>query len=184
MSTLPILIDCDGVLADFTEGCLELARSRAGIFDKTEADITRWDTGGCLGWPGLDVAVDHALRHSEFCYRLGEYEGAMHWFRDVELEFGAERVFVCTSPWNADWAGQRAAWLEKRGIPLKQQIQCSAKHLIPGYLIDDRPGVSLTRALSQTFTLARPWNADDANVRGDYAAATAWLRRVTATASQ
>lgn len=178
----PVLLDCDGVLADFTGGCLALARAQAGILDKTEADITRWDTGGCLGWPGLDDAVSHAINHRDFCYRLAEYEGAIAWLRQLEREHGADSVFVCTSPWNAEWTSQRAAWLEKRGVPLRRQIQCSAKHLVSGYLVDDRPGVHAKRPQGSTFCLDRPWNAAAPEpLRGGYADAAAWLRQVRVT---
>ncbi len=180
----PVLVDVDGVLADFTGGCLGLARE-AGILGKTEADITRWDTGACLGWPGLNDAVTRAVAHRDFCYRLREYEGAIAWLRQLEREHGEENVLACTSPWNAEWTSQRAAWLERRGVPLQRQIQCSAKHLVSGYLVDDRAGVHVKRAPGATFCLTRPWNASaDEPARGGYEDAAMWLREARGLPSQ
>lgn len=170
----PILIDCDGVLSHFTRACFALAE-RVGVH-ATDEDVAEWDTAKCIGYPGLNDAITRAILRDELVYRMPEYPGAIAWLRSLEAEHGADNVFVCTSPWNAEWLSQRAAWLEKRGVPLQRQIQCSAKHLVPGLLVDDRPGVHLTRTDGATFCLARPWNKGDGAPRGDYADASAWLR--------
>lgn len=175
--TAPVLVDVDGVLADLTHTVLELARSAANIFNKTEADIVQWEYEKSLGWPALWGVVGARVSTHELCYRLPEYPGSIDWLRRLESEHGAENVFACTSPFNAAWASQRAAWLEQRGVPLSRQIQCSAKHLVSGYLVDDRAGVHAKRAPGATFCLTRPWNASaDEPLRGGYEAAAQWLR--------
>lgn len=173
----PVLIDCDGVLSNFVRAVFDLAALRHDARGFTEADVTMWDFHTRLLHPDMNATINHAISRDEFVFRMPEHEGAIAWLHSVEREHGADNVFVCTSPWNAEWTAQRAAWLEQRGVPLKRQIQCSAKHLVRGRLIDDRPGVSATREPGSTFCLARPWNAASAEpLRGDYSEASAWLR--------
>jgi 5'(3')-deoxyribonucleotidase len=180
---LPILIDCDEVLADFVGTCLQLARDKAGIH-AAEDQITGWNIGEAIGWQGLDAAITHAITYNDLTARIKEIPSAVAWLRDVEDTFGKDRVYICTSPWNAEWAGQRAAWLAARGVPIGRQIQMSAKYLLPGLLIDDalhhiegdarRPA----RPDGSGFLLAKPWNkkAKPTTPRGDYAAAMQWLK--------
>ena len=175
MSTNPILIDCDDVLADLCGACVLLMRD-AGL-DYPEVTHMRDDHLSNWRQPDFLCRLNPAVIERQFCYRLAELPGAIAWLRSLEREHGSDNVFVCTSPWNAEWTAQRAAWLERRGVPLKRQIQCSAKHLVMGRLVDDRPGVAATRPEGQTFCLTRPWNAASAEpVRGGYAEASAWLR--------
>ena len=184
--SLPILIDCDEVLADFVGAVLQLARGR-GI-TASRADVTEWDIGKAIGWPGFASAVTYHV-DAGLCGRLHEVPGAIGWLRRVECEFGAERVFICTSPWNAAWAGQRSQWLVDRGVPTSRQIQMAEKHLLPGHLIDDaahhingdpakgRP----PRPDGQGFLVAAPWNSDGGrHPRGSLEDALVWLRKVAA----
>lgn len=176
---LPILIDCDEVLSDFVGRVLELAAEFGGIYANRE-QITGWDMSKVLGWPGLDACVTERINKRELCFRLEETPGAISWLRQVEAEFGVDRVFICTSPWNAEWASQRMAWLERRGVPKSRQIQCSAKHLIPGYLIDDAAHHAARRPPGQAFIIDAPWNRGECpgTPRGNHEAALAWLREV------
>ncbi len=173
----PVLIDVDGVLANLTASVLDLARTVAGIYDKVEADVVHWEYEKSIGWPALWHVVGERVNTHELCYRLPEYPGAIAWLRELEREHGEENVLICTSPFNAAWASQRVAWLEKRGVKLSRQIHCSAKHLVSGFLVDDRAGVHAKRAPGATFCLNRPWNASAVEpVRGGYEEASAWLR--------
>ncbi len=189
----PILIDCDEVLADFVGACLRLARTFYGIH-ATRADVTGWDIGVCLKWPEFAAEITRQVNENDLCKRLDEMPGALDWLREIEAEFGVDRVLVCTSPWNAAWLEQRARWLEERGVPLRRQVHCSAKHWHAGYLIDDAqhhivgdPAKGYApRAVNRGFIVAAPWNspavspAGFAYARGDLAAALAWLKRVGA----
>lgn len=175
--TLPILIDCDEVLSDFVGECLRVAAESG--YGGTLDQITGWDIGKCLGWKGFDAAITNRVDTAELCYRMPEVPGGIGWLRAVEAEFGAARVFICTSPWNASWAAQRIAWLEKRGVPLKRQIHTSQKALIPGLLIDDAQHHIEAREPGQGFLIAQNWNRRLPDVpRGDHYAAMAWLREV------
>lgn len=180
MTMKPILIDADEVIVDFNGEVLRMAREQAGIFVRYE-DIREWSLERAIGWPGLDAAVTHAVKHADLCARLKPIPEGLAWLRAVEQEFGVDRVFVCTAPWPRapEWLAQRAWWLNHHGVPIERQIHARAKHLIPGHLVDDAPHHVSRRPWNQGFLLARPWNtALPDNPRGDYAAAMAWLRDV------
>lgn len=176
----PILVDCDEVLSDFVGEILRLA-ALAGVH-ATRDDVTEWDIGKAIGWPDWTRVVTERLRSHDLCARMGEMPGAIAWLRRVEEEFGVDRVFVCTSPWDSVWAGQRAAWLEQRGVPIKRQIQMSPKHLVrSAHLIDDAVQHIERRPWHLGFLIDRPWNAAPAcpdHARGGYDEALTWLRAV------
>jgi hypothetical protein len=150
----------------------------AGV-SATREDVTQWDIGAAIGFPQWGDAVGNAIK-AGLVRHMPEVSGGIAWLRDVERTFGADRVFVCTSPWNGEWAAQRSDWLIARGVPLKRQIQTAAKHLIPGHMVDDAIKNCSGRGPGQAFLLAQPWNkAGIPGVpRGDHAAALQWLKEV------
>lgn len=161
-----VLVDCDGVLSDFHTAVLDLAFQVAGI-DKTLEDWTEWDTRTALGWPEADEWITRRVLENEFCYRMNAYPGALSFLRRLEGMVGKENVLICTSPWNAEWMSQRAAWLEDVAeVPVKRQIQCSRKDLVAGLLIDDSS--KHLRERDSGFCIARPWNRDYFGHRGGY----------------
>lgn len=145
--TLPILVDCDGVLSDMTGSVLQLAREKAQVFDKGPEDVTDWDYGVALGWPGANQAITDAVRYREFVYRMKPYVGAFTALRELEAAFGASNVIVCTAPWGAEWAAQRYAWLEEFAkVPMHRVIMTVRKDLTAGFLVDDYPENFVGRA--------------------------------------
>lgn len=157
----PILVDCDGVLANMDRSVLALAAEH-GILDKTEADITTWDYADCLGWIGVDAAVDRAVREREFVYRMQPYPGAFMALRRLEATFGVDNVFVCTATSSGDWAHQRYDWLRDfAGVAHKRVIMTTAKRHVAGFLIDDKPKNLEGRPWEQAFLVARPHNASE-----------------------
>jgi hypothetical protein len=169
--TQPILVDCDGVLADLIGSVLRLAHERAGIY-KTEDQITHYDYGHALEWPRWWVEVETAVREREFVYRMRPYAGAIKLLRELESHAGKENVFVCTKPWGGlpDWLAQRSAWLiDVAGVPTERQIHISSKRLVPGFLIDDDPSNLVDRGFHDSFCIARPWNTRAPFTRGTLA---------------
>ena len=164
---LPVLVDCDGVLADFHTAVLDLAFSRAGICKSVEEWLV-WDTKTALGWDRADEEITKAVIENEFCYRMKAYPGALLFLRTLERICGEENVLICTSPWNAEWMSQRAAWLEDVArVPIKRQIQCSRKDLVEGWLVDDS-SKHLQERGGHGFCIAQPWNQDYRGMRGGY----------------
>lgn len=160
--TLPILVDCDGVLSNMTRSVLQLAAEH-GYLDKLEEDIADWSYASSIGWPSVNAAITNATLTREFVYRMRPYPGAFMALRRLEAAFGKENVLVCTSPWPeapGEWAAQRYAWLRYfASVESKRVIMCSAKHLVPGFLIDDHPKQLEGRPFENAFLVARPHNA-------------------------
>ena len=172
--TLPILVDCDGVLADFEQAVLDIA-SRTFDVHVTKDQLTRWDQV-CMLHPELRDAVSRAVNHG-LCRNLLPCDGAGDFMSALERAFGADNVLVLTRPWTTapgvvckSWLAQRAAWLETFGVPENRLIQTGApKRHVPGFLIDDGPHNLGHRAPGSEFCIARPWNADVKCPRGTYA---------------
>lgn len=163
----PILVDCDGVISNMTRSVLQLAHERSEALDTTEEDVTNWDYAVSLGWEGVTAAIEQAIREREFVYRMHPYPGAFMALRRLELVYGKENVLVCTSPWNAEWASQRYAWLQDfAGIERKRVIMCSRKELIAGFLIDDHVENLKGRPFHDAFLVARPHNVGGPFTRG------------------
>jgi hypothetical protein len=183
-SDLPILIDCDGVLSNFSEA---VARVAIRKFNK-KFENTDWHSFKQI--EGLEDAINDAILRDRFVYNMREMVNGISWLRHVEKTFGADRVFICTSPWNENWMNERAHWLIKHGVPLERQIQVKRKHLVPGYLVDDaeknfvanaEKGIP-ARPANQSFLLAREWNKPVEGIeRGNYMDAFAWLKQNVAT---
>jgi hypothetical protein len=175
--TLPILVDCDGVLSDFMEVCLRIARETFGR-EHTEAEITQWDTEKALNLPGLFAEIERQINHG-LCRNMQPLDGAREFLDALESRFGKENVLVLTTPWNKVWLPQRAAWLEDFGVPEKRQIQTQApKRYVQGFLIDDGPHNLGQRPIGQEYCIARPWNADVKCPRGSYSECLAYLQTV------
>lgn len=135
---LKILLDVDGVLANFTRAFLDYFGNGA-----TDADITQWDIVKALADGPHALPVDAYRQFGEdvgrlnLCSTIQPYPGSRD-FVDTLRALGHE-VVACTSPMNAAWLSQRAAWLERHfDIKVKHQIHCSDKSRIEGdVLIDD-----------------------------------------------
>lgn len=135
-----ILLDCDGVLADFVGPVLDLVHEVTGRRHKRE-DIAAFDFVAQLGLSRDEaVLVKREISHRDgwWC-SLPVYEGARAGV-DRLREFG--EVFVVTSPWNScrTWLHDRETWLAKHfDIPASNLLVGSAKHLVAGdMLVDDR----------------------------------------------
>jgi 5'(3')-deoxyribonucleotidase len=129
-----ILLDCDGVLADFLSTVLR----EANVFTSPLA-ITDWNLKKCLTVDEYDRVVD-LLTHSNIAATMDVMKGA----REAVDEFRRRGfgVVVLTSPWisNQTWEHQRRSWLKKHfEVKSSEVISTSAKHLVDGaVLVDDK----------------------------------------------
>jgi 5'(3')-deoxyribonucleotidase len=181
--TLPILVDCDGVLADFEQAVLDIAEREYDITLRKD-ELTNWDHV-CTLHPGLRSEVGKAISRG-MCRNLLPCDGAGQFLPELERTYGEDKVLVLTRPWTTapgvvckSWLAQRAAWLEDFGVPESRLIQTGTpKWRIPGFLIDDAPHNLGQRGPGGDFCLARPWNRAYAGVRGTYADCLAYLKTV------
>lgn len=136
-----ILLDCDGVIADFCSEALKIInrktkRSRKDRFEPHH--VTQWDICQSIGMPELWPEVHKAARKKGFCSKIKPYSHAKH---GVEKLRQLGEVFVVTSPISAPhWVHERTEWLKAHfEIPKSNVVHTDAKHVIVGnVLIDDK----------------------------------------------
>lgn len=175
---MPILVDVDGCIADFVQACLDLAAEKFNIFAQP-SDCTYDPLWNAIGCPYLPPAIDEAIAKREFVYRMKPLPGGIEFLRTLEDKYGEKNVFICTSPWNGQWAEQRMAWLrDKAGVKQNRIIQCSAKHLVNGILIDDSVKHLVNRDFG--YCIAQPYNTEHKGPRGGYQDCLKWLEDLNA----
>jgi 5'(3')-deoxyribonucleotidase len=135
-----VLLDCDGVLADFVGGALKLI-NEALCTRFVHADVTEFDLATSLGLSAsqgsqIKRLIGSAPRLAAGLAVLpGAVEGVM------ELRARAE-VYIVTSSWdsNETWEYDRKAWLARWfDIPRSRIIFAHDKHVVCGdVLVDDK----------------------------------------------
>jgi len=111
MKKLRVVLDVDGVLANFTVGVLVLVEEVTGK-KFVPADVTMFDFTKALGLTTTEaVAVKKAIGAKRgFAMSLPPYPGARQGVRRLR-ELG--EVFCVTSPWDSNewWRAERESWL-------------------------------------------------------------------------
>lgn len=133
-----VLLDVDGVLADFLTPALDVIERLTGIrYDP--AQITTWDIFDTVGkeW---EQPFFEACNTRGFAASLSVYPGAQE---GVTALREVAEVYIVTSPLNHNptWTYERELWLKEHfGIPANRIVHTSAKFLCRGdALVDDRP---------------------------------------------
>lgn len=135
-----VLLDCDGVLADFATAYLDIIRAMTGRDHRIE-QVDRFDMHVALGLDANETAAcKRALGQATgFARLLSIYPDAQHSVRRLEQ---LADVYIVTAPWssNSTWTHDREWWLKHHfGIPSSRVIHTSAKHLVRGdVFVDDR----------------------------------------------
>lgn len=136
-----ILLDCDGVIADFTTEALKVINRKLGLKGKQRfniSHITQWDICDSVGHPELWPDVMKASSKKGFCLKIKAYPGSE---AGVKLLQQHGTVFIVTSPLSAPlWMSERTEWVKKNfGIEKSHVIHTEAKFLVQGTaLIDDK----------------------------------------------
>lgn len=135
-----VLLDCDGVLADFVGGWLSLINADRGT-SHTLADVTDWDICASIGIPEGERGATKRLL-AEFPGFAGQLEvipGALDGVRRLQQ---IAEVYIVTSSWDSHptWEYDRKAWLKRHfEISSDKIIFAHDKHVCVGdALIDDR----------------------------------------------
>lgn len=135
-----ILLDCDGVLADFAGGFLKLVNAKFGT-ELVPADIWTYDIAEALGWAPERAEAAYRLITDcpDFAAKLDVFPGAVDAVARLQL---IAEVYVVTSPWHTQptWCHDRTNWLWRNfRIPAHHVIHAASKHLICGdMLVDDK----------------------------------------------
>lgn len=159
--TARILIDCDGVLADFTGALCRSLRLRG--FNRHADSVLHWDLASSLTPPEMAM-VDEIVSEPGWCSDIEWFPGAKNTVR--ALRHAGHELICVTSPWpSRTWMAERLDWLS----PLfhrQDVIFAPAKHkpLVAGdLLIEDHPGTCGRWLASNpgctALLIDRPWNS-------------------------
>lgn len=135
-----VLLDCDGVLADFVGGMLEIVRELTGRAFGPE-HVDRWDFAAALGLSPKDAsAVKRTIGGRRgFAANLQPYPDALD---GVAALRACADVWIVTAPWRSSesWTAEREAWLQFHfGIPTERIIFAQDKSAISGdVFVDDK----------------------------------------------
>lgn len=131
-----VLLDCDGVLADFRTGALDTIEQVIGHRVEAETD---WEIFGHLSDEHREK-VFGIVRSAGWCADLKPYPEALEAVREI-----MERadVYIVTSIFRGSptWTYDRTAWLaEHFGIGWQNIVFTNAKYLVQGdVFVDDKP---------------------------------------------
>lgn len=138
MTRLDLLLDVDGILANFIDPALEEVAALTGLRHHHD-EVTQWDIMECLGIPDDVAEAAYArMKREGFCASLPVYPGAQE---GVEMLRSVCNLYIVTSPLGgAHWAHEREMWLwEHFRIPGKTVISTSAKYKCVGdVFVDDK----------------------------------------------
>lgn len=133
-----ILLDCDGVLADFASAFLDTINRTLGRLHVL-SDITEFSFAHSLKLNQDEINACCLAIHEGWCRALKPYPGAR---AGVAALKSIADVYVVTSPFPGvpTWSSERETWLlEHFTIPSKRVVHTSAKYICAGdFLIDDR----------------------------------------------
>lgn len=154
---LPLLLDCDGVLADFSGAvCAELGIDPSGV---TTSDYFKRGEHR--------EAFLNLCRFSPLWRELDPLPGAREAVGD--LRRAGVPIVVVTAPWHSNqvWGGLRYAWLKRHfGIKPADVVITSRKDLVQGCaLVEDRPDTlwewNIANPTRPTYLFDQPYNQHD-----------------------
>lgn len=171
-----VLLDVDGVLAQFTRAFLGAVRAELGHDYDVDA-VTTYSLIDCLGLSKAEF--DRCAAHVNepgFARTLDVYPGAVE---GVAALHRVADVYIVTSPWNSNptWTYDREAWLaEHFGIPHSRVVHTSAKHLVRGdVLVDDKTSTLVEWQAEHPTGIAVQWvTPHNARDQWDGAATRDW----------
>lgn len=161
-----VLLDVDGVVADFVDPVLDLI-NEVGGYDYSPSDITQWDIRAALELDNYEWAeVVNLIQTDGFADRLKLYHGAKDGIAMLKAD-GHEIDFV-TSDWRGSksWVYDRNHWLVKHfGSVGKNVTHTSRKHKVSGdILVEDKWQNALAWSEANPEGRAviwdRPWNRE------------------------
>ncbi len=137
-----VLLDVDGVIADFLRGVLVAVQHITGRYYEP-FQVTQYSIKDSIGLSNAEWkrVVEEAITTEGFAFFLDAYPGAVEAVKKLAVDHD---VYFVTSPWNSSptWVHDRSEWLVKKfGTALgRKVVHTSHKHLVVGdVLVDDVP---------------------------------------------
>jgi len=141
MTKLPptLLLDVDGVLANFIQATLDIVEDVSGV-KYSHDDVKTWELFNSLPKHAhLKTSVYEQLKKPGGCFGIPVYPGAVEGVMRLKE---VAHVVILTSPFHGSktWMSEREEWLEHYfGIPHGDVIHGHHKHLVFGdMLVDDK----------------------------------------------
>lgn len=134
-----ILVDCDGVLADFLSLSLAYINEKQGTSHRIQ-DLQDWEFFRSISTREVEEAFWTAIHETPgMVLSMGVYPGAQAGLQDLMIR--GDVYIVTASHHSRHWAYERAEWLKKHfGIHPNRVVHTHQKHLCKGdVFIDDRP---------------------------------------------
>jgi 5'(3')-deoxyribonucleotidase len=158
MSKPRLLLDVDGVLADFLTPSLEVLRTLTGKSFRTE-DFPYWDLFRVVD-PKWEAPFFRALGQPGVARSLEVYPGAQ---QGVARLHEMVDVYIVTTQLRGSptWTHDREVWLQTHfSIPSHRVVHTSAKHLCTGEVfVDDRPENVLRWSKAHPKGIGLLWDA-------------------------
>ena len=133
-----ILLDCDGVLANFDQACIDIINEHTGE-NHTIDEIKQYDVLLSLGHQELSDWFKSRVSQPGWCLNIQPFPGASEAVRRLQ-EIG--EVVIATAPFSGpNWVLERQQWLKKH-FNIDEGRVVSAlckKYVIGDALIDDSP---------------------------------------------
>lgn len=164
MSKKPVLlIDVDGVLADFVGSVLADTRDLKFTFDRTQVR-NFYDVFDLLPVHIRNQCYDR-ISTVGWCEKIEPYEGAKAFMQRINSS--SREVYACTTPWatSEHWLQERRKWLYQHvGLQATRIISCHDKTLVRGdVLVEDKAENVIAWAGVNPDSLGilidQPWNA-------------------------
>jgi 5'-nucleotidase len=167
---LLILVDMDGVLADFSGGWMRdwnLKYPDRKVDPTTE--LTNFYIEESFKGLGTEEELVEIFTRDGFYYDLEPMPGAIEGFRNMAAQPGIE-LFICTAPMDNSSYTEKANWVEHYlGKEwLKKLVVTKDKTLIVGdYLIDDKPEIKgiYSDPAWEHILFEQPYNENDPKKR-------------------
>lgn len=173
-----ILLDCDGVLADFTDLALQIIEEETGK-KFYPIDIPRWDVFESLGFPEIWEAFEKRVSQVGLCKGIKPYPQSLGAVKKLVEKY---EVLIVTAPVDAlPWMYERAHWIEDHfQISKKKVIFAHAKQFVRGdVLVDDKPDNIIEWATANPNGLAVLWEHSynrDAVIPGNAIRVSDWTK--------
>jgi len=151
-----LLVDVDGVLADFTGAlCKELHKEGHGTW--TDEHLTTWELKTCFP-PKSHSAIERIMTRPGFFASIPRYAGAQQFVRSLRRRGDVSAVTVVTGKAQQE----RYDWLLSLGFQDHEIVLCSDhlhKRAVPGdAIIDDRIETLEKCSHGVRIVFDRPWN--------------------------
>lgn len=175
-----ILLDCDGILADFHKVYLPIVHRFTGILLKEE-DVVMFNVLKQIEKEKDDKDIKLHIQTTKACLNIPVIEGSKEAVKEIQ-KLG--EVVIVTAPMNtATWCYERMQWLQDHfEIPKSKIVFAKNKHYISGdiFLDDSLDNCKKWNKYNKGKTLLwdRSWNRKDREIKENIEVINNWKRVV------